>query len=465
MCLSIRLSLIAILLTGISACSQKPQNRLEHIQETGVLQVISRNSPTSYYIGAEGPAGLDYDLAARFADYLGVELKIIVPVSTSDIVPMLRHGRADMAAAGLAVTELRSQQLIFGPAFMQLHQQLIYRPGNGRPASIDDLDGQLGVAAGSALEDRLTELQREHPQLQWTAYANKSQQELLEMVAHGELDYTVANSNEAAYAQRYYARIGVAFDISEDLDVAWAFRQGTDKSLHLAAQLFFAELGKTNAIAELEERYYGYIRQFDYVDAQTFLDRIVERLPDYLPTFKTAAAAEGFDWQLLAALSYQESHWDPHAQSPTGVRGMMMLTQPTAERVGVDDRTDPYQSIIGGARYLREVIDRMPERIPYPDRLWLALAAYNVGFGHLEDARILTEAAGANPDRWADVREYLPLLSQKQWYEQTTHGYARGREPVQFVRNIRGYYEVLAWLGDQRRVLAMPLPQIESPVL
>lgn len=465
MCLFLRLALIAILLTGISACSQKPQNQLEHVQETGVLQVISRNSPTSYYIGADGPAGLDYDLAARFADYLGVELKIIVPVSTGDIVPMLRHGRADMAAAGLAVTELRNQQLIFGPAYMQLRQQLIYRPGNGRPDSIDDLDGQLGVAAGSALEERLTELQREHPQLQWTAYANKPQQELLEMVAHGELDYTVANSNEAAYAQRYYARIGVAFDISEDLDVAWAFRQGIDKSLHLAAQLFFAELDKTNTIAELEERYYGYIRQFDYVDAQTFLDRIVERLPNYLPTFKTAAEAEGFDWQLLAALSYQESHWDPDAQSPTGVRGMMMLTQPTAERVGVDDRTDPYQSITGGARYLREVVDRMPERIPYPDRLWLALAAYNVGFGHLEDARILTEAAGANPDRWADVREYLPLLSQKQWYEQTTHGYARGREPVQFVRNIRGYYEVLAWLGDQRRVLAMPLPQIESPVL
>lgn len=465
MCLSLRLALIAILLAGSGACSQKPQNRLQHIQETGVLQVISRNSPTSYYMSAEGPAGMDYDLAAQFADYLGVQLKIIVPIGAGDIVPMLRHRRADMAAAGLAVTELRSQQLLFGPAYLQLRQQLIYRPGNGRPAAIDDLDGQLGVVAGSALEERLTELRREHPQLQWTAYPDKSQQELLEMVAHGELDYTVANSNEVAYAQRYYARIGVAFDISEDLDVAWAFNQETDKSLYLAAQLFFAELDKTNTIAELEERYYGYIRQFDYVDAQTFLDRITGRLPHYLPYFKAAAEADGFDWRLLAALSYQESHWDPDAQSPTGVRGMMMLTQPTAKRVGVEDRTDPGQSILGGARYLREVIDKIPDRIAYPDRLWLALAAYNVGFGHLEDARILTEAGGGNPDRWADVREYLPLLSQKKWYEQTSHGYARGREPVQFVRNIRGYYEVLAWLGDERQLLALPLPQIDSPVL
>ncbi|MDZ7736481.1 MAG: membrane-bound lytic murein transglycosylase MltF [Gammaproteobacteria bacterium] len=228
-------------------------------------------------------------------------------------------------------------------------------------------------------------------------------------------------------------------------------------------------LGKLQRDGDLERllgRYYAHVRQYNYVDAQTFLTRIAERLPEYRPYFRAAADEQGFDWRLLAAVSYQESHWDPQALSPTGVRGMMMLTQDTAARVGIDDRTDPVQSIHGGARYLREVVDKIPERIPWPDRLWFALAAYNIGYGHLEDARILTEGQGGDPDSWEDVRERLPLLSQRQWYEQTRLGYARGYEPVSFVRNVRRYYEVLVWLDEQRNMArpAMP-PQIVSPVL
>src|SRR5690606_3661040 len=193
-------------------------------------------------------------------------------------------------------------------------------------------------------------------------------------------------------------------------------------------------------LAQIIERHYGHTDRFDYVGTRIFMRHIEERLPAYRATFEEAGTLSGTDWRLLAAMGYQESHWDPDAVSPTGVRGIMMLTRNTARHVGIDDRLDPEKSILGGANYFSMVKEKVPERITEPDRTWFALAAYNVGFGHLEDARILTQGQGGNPDRWMDVRERLPLLSQKKWYRQTKYGYARGHEPVIYVENIRSYY-------------------------
>ena len=144
-------------------------------------------------------------------------------------------------------------------------------------------------------------------------------------------------------------------------------------------------------------------------------------------------------------MSYQESHWNPRARSFTGVRGMMMLTLRTAKELGVKNRLDPKQSIFGGAKYLAKLRKRMPDNIAEPDRTWMALAAYNVGYGHLTDARKLTKLDGGDSTRWMDVKDYLPRLSQKRYYKQTRHGYARGNEPVSYVQNIRRYFDVLVW--------------------
>ena len=181
--------------------------------------------------------------------------------------------------------------------------------------------------------------------------------------------------------------------------------------------------------------------------------QIRERLPALRDYCESAAEEYALDWRLLAAVGYQESHWNPDAVSRTGVRGIMMLTQRTARQLGVTDRVDPEQSIFGGARYLRDMEARIPERIEQPDRLWLALAAYNIGFGHLEDARILTEIRGGDPDRWVDVRESLPLLTQERWHSQTRYGYARGYEPVDYVENVRTFFEILLWLEGREHPL------------
>jgi membrane-bound lytic murein transglycosylase F len=208
-------------------------------------------------------------------------------------------------------------------------------------------------------------------------------------------------------------------------------------------------------------RHYAHVEEFNYSDIQTFTRRIKTHLPRYEALFKKAGEAVGIDWRLLAAIGYQESLWNERAKSPTGVRGLMMLTQPTAKQMKVENRLDPAQSIRGGSEYIARVLKKVPARIAEPDRTWLALAAYNVGWGHVEDARIITQQNGGNPDRWIDVKKSLPLLARKKWYENTRYGYARGWEPVKYVENIRQYYEYL--IGFETRALRESADERQKP--
>ncbi|NNG14389.1 MAG: membrane-bound lytic murein transglycosylase MltF, partial [Gammaproteobacteria bacterium] len=281
--------------------------------------------------------------------------------------------------------------------------------------------------------------------------------ELLNLVWEQVVDFSVADSNEVVLNQRFYPELSVAFDISEAQPLAWAFPKSDDDSLYKAASDFIHRMKKSGELDTLIERYYGHIEKFNYVGTRTYIKHVHKRLPEYQELFETAARQYEMDWRLLAAVGYQESHWNPGARSPTGVRGIMMLTLPTAEYLGVSDRIDPEQSISGGAQYLANLMKRIPQRIQDPDRTWLALAAYNVGLGHLEDARIITQIRGGNPDVWVDVKENLPLLSRSKWYSKTKHGYARGREPVHYVENIRSYYDILTWFDEQdKNVIAYP---------
>jgi membrane-bound lytic murein transglycosylase F len=445
--------LLAILVLGLLlvTCSQ-PLTLLEQVQREGVLRVVTRNAPTTYYIGSEGPAGPEYDLARGFAGFLGVELEIYTVDNLAQVLPEVTSGRAHVAAAALTITPARQEEVAFGPVYRTVTQQLVYRRGSWRPRSLDQLVGtRLEVIAGSSYVDTLEHLRRSLPDLTWLEHPSAETQELLAQVADGKIDYTVADSTTVLVNRYFHPDIRVAMDLSEAQSIAWAFRAGEDRSLLEQAEAYFAQISANGRIAEIMDRYYSHTDRFDYVGTRTFLRHVETRLPRYRAWFEEAAAEHGFDWRLLAALSYQESHWNPHAVSPTGVRGLMMLTLSTAEAMGVEDRDDPEQSIRGGAQYLRRVVGKIPERIPEPDRTWMALAGYNVGFGHLEDARRITEMRGLDPDRWAHVRDSLPLLTQERWYKQARFGYARGWEPVRYVDNIRRYYEIMGWITAEPR--------------
>jgi len=443
---SIKLAIVLCL--SLSACGRH-LSLLEQIQQQNQLIVITRNSSTTYFEGPDGPTGFEYELAKRFADYLGVELHIVTPPNFNDILPLVALGDAHIAAAGLTITAKRKEKVRFGPVYHTVTPQLVYRSGSVRPKSLAELNGTLEVIAGSSHEEMLEELKKQYPDLKWQSNSEQDSEELLAMVWQQLIDYTVADSTELSVNRHFYPELEPAFDLAEPESLAWAFPKSDDNSLYMAAVTFFNRIKRSGTLAQLIERYFSHVEDFDYVGTRRYQAHVEQRLPAYKDLFIEAGSAVDMDWRLLAAIGYQESHWDPDAVSPTGVRGLMMLTLDAARDLGIENRLDPEQSILGGAKYLLNMRESIPERIPEPDRTWLALAAYNVGLGHLEDARILTTKNKGDPDKWVDVKKNLPLLSKEKWFHQTRHGYARGREPVRYVENIRTYYDILVWLTEQ----------------
>ncbi|HEY8520840.1 MAG TPA: membrane-bound lytic murein transglycosylase MltF [Gammaproteobacteria bacterium] len=431
-------------------CSSPP-SLLEQIRKTGELRVVTRNNPTTFYYGADEPRGIEYELARGFAERLGVQLKIQVVDELGDVAPLVATRRAHIAAAGLPVSGVRVERVAFGPSYQNVVQQVVYRRGAKRPRSTADLVGKrLEVVADSAQAALLERLRAEEPLLAWVESPGASAETLIRRVANGEIDYTIVTSNVFALLRHSYPDAVVAFTFDEQSGIAWAIpEEGGELEERVAA--YFAELRATGELEGLLERYYFPAREFDYVGSRAFVHHFNTRLPAYLEHFREAEALTGLDWRLLAAIAYQESHWNPDAVSATGVRGMMMLTSLTADMMDVSDRHDARDSIIGGARYFQRVLRSVPARIPEPDRTWLAVAAYNIGYGHLEDARVITQMQGADPDKWEDVRERLPLLADEQWHRRVKRGYARGGQARAYVDNVRRYYELLLWMAGSER--------------
>jgi len=452
------MNFIPIMLAGLlGSLWPDPQTRLEEIRAKGALRVVTRIHPTTYFEGPNGPAGFELALAKRFARSLKLPLSLLPVKTPGEVVKALQQGRADLAAGGIARLHAYPQQVRYGPDYMHVVQQLAYRRGNKRPKSLADTrGGSLEVPFHSGHAQALRKAQARQVAVYWSETGQQDSSKLLKRVWEKELDYTVAYSHEIAVARRYHPELGIGFDLGGPLPVAWMLPTDGDDSLYFAVARFFDRLRSSGELRLLEEQYFGYIDGFDYVGARQLLADIDKRLPRYRQNFVAAANLYDLDWHLLAAVGYQESHWKPDAISPTGVRGLMMLTRATAAQMGVTDRLDPAQSILGGARYLRRMLDRIPARIQAPDRIWFALAAYNVGYGHLEDARVITERQGFNPDLWIDVKRHLPLLSKKRWYQNTRHGYARGGEPVRYVENIRLYSDTLLGLPEDTAEKAQP---------
>lgn len=443
---------LAVVIALISVSGDDRLTQVERIEARGSLIMLTVNGASTYYLGPEGETGYEYDLAQRFARYLGVPLQVVTVDSVGELIPELLAGRGDFVAANLTRTADRQRELRFSPAYEYVVPTVVYRRGSPRPRSIEALaDGRLVLIDGTVYESLLAESEVPiEPEIRPQA----SIEDLFEAISNEEIDYTIIDSNILELNRRFFPAIRPAFELGEPQPLAWATGRSDDDSLVQLMREFFLVADEQDILADVRERYYDHIDHYEPVGTFTFMRQIRERLPALRAYFEAAAERYELDWRLLAAVGYQESHWNPAAVSHTGVRGVMMLTRRTAGQLGIDNRIDPQQSIMGGARYLKSMIERIPERIEYPDRLWLALAAYNIGYGHLEDARVITEQRGGNPDRWVDVRENLPLLTQERWYSQTRYGYARGYEPVQYVENVRTFFEILTWLeGREHPVL------------
>ena len=441
-----RLVLYIALTALLGTCSSQPAI-LDQILEVGELRVVTRDSPTAYVDGPDGPSGPEYDLVQAFADDLGVALVIETVQSVSEVLPHLIEGKAHMAAAGLSITDSRRHYVNFGHPYEMVDMHLIYKLGTGKPQSIDDVIGRsIEVVAGTSHADMLGSLQERYPDLDWSENADVEVASLLAKVAAADVEFTIADSTEFNIQRHFYPDLRVALDLEIDDPLAWAFPKEGGDTLLSRADDFLIEFDRAGILAQVKDRYYGHTDKFDYVGTRNFIRHYESRLPRYRAMFEEAAAEWGVDWRLLAAIAYQESHWRSGAVSPTGVRGIMMLTEATAQYLGIEDRVDPRNSIFGGAQYYARQTERVADTVDEPDRTWMALAAYNVGFNHIKDARQIVEWRGGNPDTWVDISEALPLLAQRQWYSRVPFGYARGWEPVLYVNNIRAYYNILQWL-------------------
>ena len=432
----------ALLLAG---CARHQPSALEQVRARGELRVVTLNLPTCYYLGAQGTEGLEYQLAIRYAAQLGVKLTMYPVTSERAMQEELGAGRADLAAASLSDSPEWQKVGDAAVPYANIPQLVVYRRSGVRPRETLQLESaRLAVRAGSPQERILEKLRRTvAPTLQWVEAAPSSA-DPVEDVDSGEADYAISDAREFSFARHLYPNVLVGFALPDTRPVQWIVRKGAAALLESVDQ-FFGELGEAGELSQLVQEASGDTRRFEYEESREFQTNVAERLPRYRAWFEQAAAQSGLDWRLLAAVGYQESKWDPRAASDEGAQGLMMLTADTAQAMGIKDRTDPQQSIFAGARYLAQVRQMIPDRIAEPDRTWLTIAAYNVGFGHLEDARVITQTLGKDPDSWAEVREELPLLAQGRWYVRAKRGYARGWEPVQFVDRIQRFLTLLEW--------------------
>jgi membrane-bound lytic murein transglycosylase F len=408
---------------------------LDEIKQRGKLTVLTINLPSTYYYDRDDNlAGPEYDMTKSFAESLQVEVEYKVYDSTKAVIEALRKNEGDIAAAGLTVNDVRKKEFDFGPVYQTTNEYLVCHRSKKNIKDKDELKGlEIIVTAESSYIESI----KSYAEMSWTETQDFNTEDLLAQVAEKKIECTISDSTLYMLERRYHTEIQKKYVFAEGSELAWMINKNNDR-LKRAISDWFEQYKDDYELANVMEKYYGYVGTFDYVDTHRFLDRVQTRLPKYKDFFIDAANKNNLQPSLLAAQSYQESHWDRKAKSPTGVRGIMMLTQPVAKSLGVTNRLDAEQNIYAGAKFQAKM-KKMVEDVNEPDRSWLALAAYNVGRGHFRDAQSLARKMNKNPDRWAEMKEILPLLSKKEFYKDLRYGYARGKEPVLYVTRIRNY--------------------------
>jgi membrane-bound lytic murein transglycosylase F len=415
---------------------------LKKVLDAGRITVITRNNAHCYYFYRDQPMGFEYDLAHEFSKYLGVELQVLVVDQWDEMIPALKRGEGAFIAASLTMTPRRKEMVAFSDSYMDIRQHIVTHRERRDIRNVQDLNGlTVHVRKGTSYQDRLQELRASGIDVQLNLIEDIPTEELIRQVAEGKIEATIADSNVALLNRRHYPSVVIAGQISDRQMLAWAVEPDA-RELLAEINRFFKKVKRNGRLDEIFKKYYGDIDEFDYVDLRAFHRRIKTRLSRFSPFIKQSAREHGFDWRLIAAQIYQESHWNPWAKSPAGAGGLMQLIPATAKRHGVDNLYDPLQNIKAGVQHLKNLYDRFEEAAE-EDRMRIALAAYNTGVGHVYDARKLAEKMGLDPNRWESLAHTLPLLRLRKYYRNAQYGYCRGDEPVMYVKQIYIYYDIL----------------------
>jgi len=436
-------ALFYFVLINTNGCS-KESSKLKQIKSNGILRIALVADPPRYFPNKVKERGYDFELVSHYATSIDVELEIIKTNTSNEIIFLLNQGKVDIGILGSS-PEFDQKNIKNVVTYNNSKWYVIGNRANRQlPKSIDSIEpNTMIVANGSNASFILHSIKEDYPSLLWDELKNTNVRSILERINENHSKISIISEDIYVYYQYLFPETKKIFVLPIKYPSRWLVKNNNNLSFLYSINSFFNKYKQNGKLEKIGKTYYEHLNAFDYVDIRYYLKRIDKKLPKYKKYFVEAAKNSALDARIIAAVSYQESHWNRKARSPTGVRGMMMLTLDTAKRVGVKNRLNAKQSIFGGAKYLKILYESLSNTIKEPDRLWFALAAYNIGLGHVEDARTITKSQGDNPNSWIDVEKHIPKLSQKKWHKKTKYGFARGHESIEFVRRVRRYYDIL----------------------
>ena len=436
-------ALFYFVLINTNGCS-KESSKLKQIKSNGILRIALVADPPHYFPSKVKERGYDFELVSHYATSIDVELEIIKTNTSDEIIFLLNQGKVDIGILGSS-PEFDQKNIKNVVTYNNSKWYVIGNRANRQlPKSIDSIEpNTMIVANGSNASFILHSIKEDYPSLLWDELKNTNVRSILERINENHSKISIISEDIYAYYQYLFPETKKIFVLPIKYPSRWLVKNNNNLSFLYSINSFFNKYKQNGKLEKIGKTYYEHLSAFDYVDIRYYLKRIDKKLPKYKKYFVEAAKNSALDARIIAAVSYQESHWNRKARSPTGVRGMMMLTLDTAKRVGVKNRLNAKQSIFGGAKYLKILYESFSNTIEEPDRLWFTLAAYNIGLGHVEDARTITKSQGDNPNSWIDVEKHIPKLSQKKWYKKTKYGFARGHESIEFVKRVRRYYDIL----------------------
>lgn len=426
-----------LFLLAVAACG-----RIESPRDAGKLVVAIRETPAFFQTEGESHSGFEHDLISAFAESMGLRLHFVRAADPFELTDLALAGRVHLAAT----MPIGNAHLDYSVPIRTVRQWIVGHNEVLGPESLNDLAGRtVEVLAGSTIADTLRGLpEKFRPLVVEVPGANEM--DLLERVATHKAELVAVHDIHLDLGVNFFPEVIALLALPGKIELGWAFGGKDAEGLRDKANAYIAAARADGTLARLTDRYFGHIKRINAEGIARFIDDARIRLPQWRRHFMAAQDLTGIDWRLLAALAYQESKWDPLATSFTNVRGMMMLTEDTADYLRVKNRLDGAESIRAGARYLADLVEQVPESARFPDRLWLALSAYNLGMGHFRGARTVAQKMKRDPDVWYEMKQVLPQLARPDVYARLKSGRARGGEAVIMVENIRSYYDVLCRL-------------------
>lgn len=430
------------------------------------LVVAIRSGPSSYQVDNGVATGFEHDFVEAFAESQHLRVRYVVVDDQSELRSKLRKGKVHFAASA-AIDD--QHEFLYSTPLRESDQVLVGIADDANLTSEPvDLTGKSVAAMfGSPQSATLERMAGNPPQFVLSVRTGITEFDLLRDVADQHVEFAATDLLQYKLALHFLPDLEVVFKLPGRIRFGWAFSPQNASLRRRADEFIQTASAKNGLLARLTDHYFGYIERIKAEGIAELFRHMHSLLPRYRRDFQNAQASTGIDWRLLAALAYQESKWDSLATSFTNVRGIMMLTEDTADLLRVTDRLDPKQSIQAGAKYFADLKDQLPDEVKEPDRTWLALAAYNLGMGHLNAARAIAIRQKRDPNSWYELKQVLPLLARPEYYENLKSGMGRGGEAVILVENIRTYYDILshfepAWQPGLQTALSLSKPPIQG---